>query len=69
MKTYQKPTIVCSEISDGLFPALTIAGISAAKMFAIGAAAALAVGATKGDGRINSNHTSTLTERKNFALA
>lgn len=69
MRTYKKPVIVDVNSSEGLFPALAIAGISAAKMLAIGAAAGLAVGAAKGGGKINSNHTSTLTARKNFALA
>lgn len=69
MKVYKKPQIIDGNLNDGAIPALlTIAGISAAKMLAIGAAAGLAVGAAKGDGRINSNHTSTLTSRKNFAI-
>lgn len=69
MQTYKKPVIVDVNSSEGLFPALAIAGISAAKMLAIGAAAGLAVGVAKGDSKINSAYTSTLTVRKNFALA
>ena len=69
MKIYKKPLIVDVNSSEGLFPALQIVGLSAAKLLVAGVAAGLAVGATKGDGRINSNHTQTLTARKHFALA
>ena len=70
MKIYKKPMIVYGNTAEGLFPAaLGIVGLSAAKMLAVGAAAGLAVGVAKGDGRINSNNTSALTARKNFALA
>ena len=66
MEKYRKPVITnYDDVNvNGLIPA--IAGLSAAKLLAVGAAMGLA--ASKGVVTINSKNTSTLTARKDFAL-
>lgn len=71
MEPYKKPTIASGRISV-LIPALMLSPvpvfISPVAPVIAGAAAVAAVFSKKGNGIIDSTHTSALTARKNFAL-
>ena len=79
MTSYKKPMITSYNSTDGIFP-LAAAPIAAvvgvakavglAKAVAVGGAAlvGVAAGIKKGGNIINSMHTSTLTERKDFSF-
>ena len=70
MEVYKKPIISAGWNANGIVPALlggavaVVKGLSAATLLVAG----VAMGLSKGDNRIDSTHTVTLTERKNFAL-
>ena len=71
MEIYNKPLITADLAANGIVPALlggavaAIKGLSAATLLVAG----VAMGLSKGDKRIDSTHTSTLTERKDFSFA
>ena len=70
MELYKKPLIAVGWNANGVVPALlggavaAVKGLSAAALLVAG----VAMGLSKGDNRIDSTHTNTLTARKDFSL-